>query len=102
MAWSLPAPVQKTLLASSSYWYQDCGTCVRRQISYNDGDYFDLEDAAPEALGLGFARLTGYEDALAYKSSDDDDQEDAVATGGRLPLRVLRGVWNRVRGNNHA
>ena len=103
-SWSLPAPIQNRL-STSTYWYENCGSCVARQVVYNDEheDYFDLmEDAAgADGSGLvGFARLrtAGFKEARA-----SDNQEDGVVrtTGGPLPLRVLRGVWKRFRGGNN-
>lgn len=109
MAWSLPntPAFQKNIyLQRNSYWYTNCGTCVDRHVVYNDDDYFDLQDAEAEGLGLGFARLTGYERDLAAgpfsgKRKVRQEGEDEK-TAGSLPVRALRGAWNRLlRGKSH-
>ena len=100
MAWTLPAPVQRSLTANR-YWYQDCGTAVDRRVVYDDGDddddllqqfWWNEEDVARR--GLAFARLGG----LTSKEESSHDAANAE-NPQRLPMRMVRGIWNRIRGS---
>ncbi|CAB9530764.1 expressed unknown protein [Seminavis robusta] len=115
MAWSLPAPMQRTLGSGTSYWYQDCGTAVGRRVVYDDSDEDNLlqqfwwDEQEQESRGLAFARLNFLKDAESHVSSGYYDQkshqDENAATDGRgfFPIRMARGIWKRIRGSteNH-
>ena len=89
-AWSIPVSMQST----KSYWYQDCGTAIERHIVYNDED--DWQDTQ-DGLGLAFARLDLMKDDATSFSNVQQSYDQSQQVGGSFPLRMVKGVWKRIR-----